>query len=69
MRPSSTQVQKVSDVGVASSFASALPEQHALLRFLLNVPEAPTDLLPNVALPLESNMDVMGGSEFSQTLC
>lgn len=48
----------------SSSFTSSESTQHALLRTLLNVPEAPTDLLPNSALPLESNMDLMGGIDF-----
>lgn len=45
----------------ATSFSSTLPSSHTLLRTLLNVPETPSDLVPNQALPLESNMDLMGG--------
>lgn len=42
---------------------SATPSLHSLLRFIANVPEAPTDLIPNQSLPLESNMDIMGAGE------
>lgn len=43
-----------------SEFSHATPSLHTLLRFVSNVPEAPTDLVPNQSLPLESNMDIMG---------
>lgn len=46
-----------------SRFQSATPSLHTLLRYVANVPEAPTDLIPNQSLPLESNMDVMGASK------
>ncbi|CAD6573639.1 MAG: ccr4 associated factor [Cyphobasidiales sp. Tagirdzhanova-0007] len=47
-----------------SSFQSSLPTYHTLLRVLSNVPEVSSDLVPNQALPLESNMDIMGGIDF-----
>lgn len=34
-----------------------------LRRALTGVPEGPEELIPNAALPLESSMDVMGGSK------
>lgn len=46
-----------------TGFQSATPSLHTLLRFVSNVSEAPSDLKPNQSLPLESNMDAMGGGK------
>lgn len=46
-----------------TSFESADTSLHSLLRAIVNVPEMPMELKQNVAIPLESNLDVMGGSE------
>lgn len=51
----------------AASFASdRLQEDSAtytLRRMLLGVPEGPAEIIPGSALPMESCMDVMGGSQ------
>lgn len=47
----------------ATSFTSSSPSFHTLLRTISNVPETPTELPPGQALPLESNMDLMGGGQ------
>ncbi|KAK0621237.1 hypothetical protein B0T17DRAFT_478743, partial [Bombardia bombarda] len=52
-----------------SSDGQQIPEHeserlYTLRRYTFGVPEGPQELLRDVALPLESNMDVMGGVDF-----
>ena len=62
----------MSSIAFAASFASdhdiADANAYLLRRILNGVPEGPNELVPGTALPLESCMDVMGGSECFEIL-
>jgi hypothetical protein len=53
----------VSAASFASDHDTADANAYLLRRVLNGVPEGPNELVPGTSLPLESCMDVMGGSE------
>ncbi|KAJ1678963.1 ccr4 associated factor, partial [Spiromyces aspiralis] len=50
----------------SSEFVEAASDKYKLRRILEGVAEGPDDFVPDVALPLECNLDYMGGVDFNK---
>ena len=48
-----------------STHDEGVPDDYLLHRIIHGIPEGVNDIPPLQAFPMESNMDVMGGCEFS----
>ncbi|TXT05054.1 hypothetical protein VHUM_03874 [Vanrija humicola] len=54
-------VPKGEKLSLLSNYDTATTEEYNLRRMVLGVPEGPAEVVPGVALPLESDMDIHGG--------